>query len=134
MNSRNLLWGGYAVFALAALYWDGTAKALSLATPYGAAKPVIWLMLIAFLAYSAYSTFRESLPRTIGVLLRLYWGRQIGADLYIGLLLFAGLIFLVHGSALGAILWLAAILVFGNLATLLYLALHFDAVVAKLIA
>lgn len=133
MNSRNLLWGGFAVFAVAALYWDGTARALSLATPHGAAKPVIWLALIFFLAYSAYSTFRENLFETIGAMARLYWGRQIGIDLYIGLLLFAGLIFLVHASLLGAFLWLIALLIFGNLATLLYLAIHYDAIVAKLI-
>ena len=69
---------------------------------------------------------------TIGVMSRLYWGRQIGIDLYLGLLIFMSFIFYYQESDLIALLWLMPVLAFANLATLLYLALQYDSIIATL--
>lgn len=52
--------------------------------------------------------------------------------LYLGLMLFV--IYLHEGSVLVTCLWLLPILAFANLATLLYVGIHFDAIVARLVA
>jgi tryptophan-rich sensory protein len=62
-----------------------------------------------------------------------HWGRQIGIDLYIGLLLSVFLIYLHTGSVGIALFWLIPCLIFGNLATLLYFAIHYNSLVEKLL-
>ncbi len=62
----------------------------------------------------------------------MHWGRQISADLYLGLFIALIIIFLNDG-ALVTLLWLVPILISANLAVLLYLALNFDTIVSKLL-
>lgn len=127
---QGLMWGAFAAFVAIALAVDGhpdlfTPKRL----PGG--KHALWGVWVLFLAYSFYSSTRENLFRTIGVLSRLWWGRQIGLDLYIGASLSLGLIYLHEGSALVMLAWLLPVLAFVNLATLLYFAIHYDSIVAR---
>lgn len=63
----------------------------------------------------------------------MHWGRQIGADLYLGLFL-ALLIIYLHEGALAAFLWTVPTLAFANLSILLYFAIHFDAIVGRFVA
>lgn len=132
MNSRGLaLWGLYGAFAVYALYayWHETMFQFS--GPLGSVKLLVWLALAGFLIYSVYCTSREDLFRTIGVIAKLHWGRQIGTDLYLGLFIGILIIFL-HESPLVALLWLIPTLLFANLSMLLYVAINFDSIVVKL--
>ncbi len=131
MASRLILWALFAAFVVAALAIDGRAGMFAFDGPYGAGKAIAWLAFAGFLAFTLYCSARESLFATIGKMSALHWGRQIGLDLYIGLVLFLALIALNEGSLLAALLWAAPVLLFGNLATLLYLAIHFDEIAAK---
>lgn len=132
MTRKNaLLWLAYGVFATIALVLRWHDGMFSPAGPLGAGKVVVWLALVGFIAWTWRISVRADLLQGVRQLARLPWGRQVGADLYVGLLLSMSLIALHEGSALLALLWLAPTLAFGNLATLLYVAIHYDALIAR---
>lgn len=135
MKHMNLIgWALYGLFAAAVLatgwhthlFFGGDGP-----LPWG--KPLLWATLLAFLAYSLHASRHENLFATIRVMNGLYWGRQIGTDLYLGLALSLGLIYLHEGSLLVLALYLLPVLAFANLATLLYAAVHYDAIVARFV-
>ena len=131
MHSKTLaLWVFYALFAAYALiaYWHDTMFQLS--GPLGCAKLLVWLLLAGFLVYSVHCSMHENLFRTIGVMAKLYWGRQIGIDLYLGLFIATTLVYL-HEGPIAVLIWIVPILIFANLITLLYLAINFDSIVAR---
>lgn len=126
-----LSWIPYFAFVALALAHGWHDAIFTLDRPHATLKVAVWLTWLAFLAYSMVATTRASLFRTIREMLASWWGRQICADLYIGLALFLALIGLHEGSALVVLAWLLPVLAFANLATLVYLALHFDAIIAR---
>ena len=132
MMSRRgmLLWGIYALFVACALYLNWHERLFDFSGRLGAIKLGVWVILAGFLAYSIYCRSREDLFRSIGRLGAFHWGRQIGADLYLGLSLGLLIIYLNEGGFV-ALLWLIPVLVFANLAILLYFAIHFDSIVMK---
>jgi hypothetical protein len=132
IDLAQLLWLVFAMFAAGAVWDDSTETMFDLDTPYGWGKPVIWFVFIGFLAYSAEASRHDSLPDMLKAMLRRPWGRQIGLDLYIGLFLFGGLIWLVSGDWLALAVWLVALCVYGNLASLLWLVINYDLLVARL--
>jgi len=125
----NLLWLAYFVFVAVAVYFGWHDDVFSFSGSLAPFKAIIWLTFAAFLAYSVHASRHESLFRTVKVMNGLYWGRQIGADLYIGCFLAMFIIFLNDG-ALTAALWLLPTLLFANLSILLYFALNFEKLVA----
>jgi len=94
---------------------------------------VLAMVACLFTAYSIYCSGRENIFKTIRTMAWLHWGRQIGTDLYLGLLLFLAVIYLHQGSVLVLAAWLIPVLLFANLATLLYVAIHFEALVARFV-
>lgn len=130
--SKNLLsWVLFAAFVAIALGAQGHARLFTFAGAAGVGKIVVWLAWLAFLAYSVHCSRRENIFKSLRGMARLYWGRQVGIDLYLGLALFLGLIYL-HQGGLVLLAWLLPVLLFGNLATLLYLAIHFESLLALL--
>ena len=130
-HSRTILWVAYFAIAALAIALQADARLLAFDGPYAAGKALVFLTLVGFVAYSAYCSARENIVRTIGTMMGLHWGRQIGIDLYIGATMFVAMIYL-HQGALVALLWLAPVIIYANMATLLYLAINYDAIVAKL--
>jgi len=131
-TSGVVLWGLYGVFAVVAVSTGLEETTFRFDGPLGGAKAAVWIALLAFLAYSVYCNFRENFFRTLKTMVGLYWGRQIGTDLYLGLALALFIIFLNDGVWI-ALLWLVPVLIYANLAVLLYVAIHFDSIVAKLL-
>ena len=130
MNKRSLmLWGLYGAFVAWAIYEYWTETTLEFGGPLGGIKAVVWVALVGFLIYSVYCSMNEDLFRSIGAIWKLYWGRQIGTDLYLGLLVGVFVIYLNEG-AVAALIWLVPTLAFANLSILLYVALNFDSLVA----
>ena len=127
------LWGLYGAFAIYATYANWHQTMFHFGGPLGALKLVVWAALIGFLAYSVYCTSREDLFRSIGVITKLYWGRQIGADLYLGLLVGIFFIYLNEGAVV-ALIWLLPTLAFANLSILLYVAINFETIVTKFLS
>lgn len=100
-------------------------------TPHAAGKIAVWVLFLGFTGYTMFCSSRENLLAGFGVVLGRHWGRHVLTDLYIGLLLPCVVIYLHSGSLLVLLLWLAPIAAFANLATLLYFAIHYDALVAR---
>jgi hypothetical protein len=128
---KNLLWAAFAIFVCCALYFGWHADIFNVSKPSDAGKVVIWAAFVIFTVYSIYCSTKENLFKTIGVMSRLHWGRQIGLDLYIGLTITACVIYLHTGSAMVALIWLVPLYMFGNLATLLYFAINYDSLMTK---
>lgn len=130
--SKNLFsWALFAVFVALALALQGHAQLFAFAGAEGVGKAVVWLVWLAFLGYSIHCSRHENLFKSVRGMARLYWGRQVGIDLYLGLAMFLALIALHQGS-LALVAWLLPILLFANLATLLYLAIHFESLLGLL--
>lgn len=130
-NSKSIFWAVFLTFVGCALWFDGHVGLFAFGGPLGTAKRLIWAAWIGFLAYTVYCSSRENLFKTVGKMSELHWGRQIGIDLYLGLMLAVLVIYLNEGSALVALLWLLPGLLFVNLVTYLYFAIHFEEIVAR---
>ena len=131
-RSGLVLWGLYGAFAVCALTFGGTESTFEFSGPLGVLKAIVWLMLILFLGYSVYCSYTENFFRSVKSVVSMHWGRQISADLYIGLCISLFIIFLNEGVLVAAI-WLVPILIYANLVVLLYIAINFDSIVAKLL-
>ncbi len=131
-KSGLVLWGLYVAFALYALLANMRETTFQFGGTLGGVKAIVWLALIGFFSYSVYCSFRENFFRSVRSVAALLWGRQIGADLYLGLFISIFIIFLNEGAFV-ALIWLVPILIYANLVVLLYLAINFDTIVAKLL-
>lgn len=131
MSPKSLLWLAFAIFMACALYFNWHENIFASYGRYAVGKYIVWAAFVGFLAYSIYCSSQENLFRSIGKIADLHWGRQIGIDLYLGLSLTLFIVYLNEGSVLAVLLWLLPTLAFANLATLLYFAIHYDAIVAR---
>lgn len=131
MFSKNLLWAAFAIFVFCALYFEWHAELFTVSKPSHTGKVVFGAAFVIFTVYSLYCSSKENLFKTVGVMSRLHWGRQIGIDLYIGLSVTAFLIYLHAGSPAIALVWIVPLYLFGNLATLLYFAINYDSIMTK---
>ena len=102
MNAHTISWTIYAVFVAIAIAFNGEDAAFISYGPYGWGKYLFWVLFIVFTLYTYHCSTKESLFKTIKVMRNLYWGKQIGIDLYIGLIIFLGLIFLHQPSELNS--------------------------------
>ena len=130
---RNWLWFLYAMFCFIAVYYHNGEAIFQSEGPYALGKPFVWLVLIAFLVYSLTISNKENFFKSLGRLKPILWSRQIGLDLYIGLMFPLFIIYLNEGSLIIMLLWFVPIFIFANLATLLYLALNYDSIIAHFI-
>jgi len=133
MNVNAISWALYVLFVAAALFFSADERVLAFDGPLGAVKALVWATWLGFLAFSIHCSRRESLFRTVPKLAEYHWGRQIMLDLYLGLGLALLVVYLNEGGV-AVLLWLVPTLLFANLAVLLYFAIHFEALVAKLLA
>lgn len=130
---RNLLWAAYFVFAATVIATHSGQAVFLSSGPYPYGKPLLWLILLLFLLYSLKISAREDFFHSLKRMNSILWTRQIGLDLYIGLLVPLFIIYLNEGSLLIFALWILPIFVFANLAALLYLALNYDAIILRFI-
>ena len=131
-KSGLVLWGLYGAFAIFAVFSNFDETTFRFGGPLGGVKAIVWIALLAFLVYSVYCSFQENFFRSVKSIATMQWGRQIGADLYLGLFIGLFVIFLNEGL-LVALVWLVPTLIYANLVVLLYIALNFDSIVAKLL-
>jgi len=131
-TKRNSLWGAYVVFIAFAVIFGAREGAFDFSGPGALGKGAIWLIFIAFFVYSIQAHRKESFFRSVVRVNRLWWGLQIGLDLYISVFLSLTLIYLIEGSLLATLLWVVPVLIFANLAILPYLILNYGAVFGAL--
>ena len=89
------------------------------------------LFLILLGLYTVYCSKTESIISSGKKIFQFKWGRQVVADLYIGLFLFSFLIYLNEDSAWIALAWITSSLILGNLVPLLYLFVNFNEIVSR---
>lgn len=136
INARTLrryrLWLFYAAFLALALIFGGREGFVATDSPYKIAKNAILGVYLGFLVYSLRATYHENFFKTVSIMNRLWWGRQVGADLYISVALSLAMIWLIEGSTVVLLLWAVPVIVFANLAILPYILLNYSEIVSAL--
>lgn len=127
---RHSFWLVYAVFAAVIIVTRQDQHWLFSNGPYGWGKLLTWLVLVTFLVYTIYCNTKENFFKSLKKMYSFLWFRQIGIDLSLGLVMFGFLIYLNTGSVLAFLIWLVPMTLFGNLATLLYLAVNYDSILS----
>ncbi len=130
---RNLLWLFYFIFVAIALATKGPEPLFYSEGPYALGKYITWAMFFGFLAYSIYCSTQASFLKSLPRILNEVWSRQIGIDLYIGVIMSSFIIYLNEGSLLVLMLWIVPILIFANLAIMLYVAMNYDSIIAHFV-
>jgi hypothetical protein len=131
---RNKLWAIYFVFVALAVIFKGDEPLFFSNGPYAVGKLVVWAIFFSFLAYSLYCHVNENFFKSVAEMTPKLWFRQISIDLYLGLLITSTVIYLNEGSLLFMLLWIVPLVLFVNLATLLYLAMNYDSLIAHFIS
>jgi len=127
---KHFLWLLYSIFVFVAMA-SHTSESLFISEGmYSYGKPILWLVLLGFLTYSLYCHVKENFFKTISITNKYYWTKQIGIDLYIGVAISGAIIYLNECSLMVLCLWLLPLILFANLATLLYFALNYNSLVA----
>jgi hypothetical protein len=129
MLKRHFLWLLYGIFVVLAIIFKNDEALFVSSGPYPFGKPILWLVLGLFLLYSLHCHLKEDFFKTMSITGKYYWTKQIGVDLYLGVALSASVIYLNEGSLLVLGLWLLPLIVFANLAALLYFAMNYDAII-----
>ncbi len=130
---KALLWPAFWAFVAVALFTHWSPQLFQFNDAVGMVRLLLIIMWVAFVGYSMICSRHENIFKTIGVMNKLYWGRQIGIDLYISVFLSIGLVYLVTGSLLHTALWSLAFVPFANMAILLFIILYLDEIVAVFI-
>ena len=130
---NNILWVFFAVFVVLAVLFNSEPVVQSNG-PFAFGKYIAWLAFFAFLFYTLDISRKESFYKSLRRMSPILWSRQIGVDLYIGVTMFLVLMYINEPSLLTFMLWVIPTLIFANLATLLYLALHYDSIVGLLMS
>ena len=128
---RNFLWVIYVVFVVLVFMNHKDEHPFISHGDYPMGKYLIWVIYLGFLSYSIYCSAVESFFGSLKKLYPFHWARQIGLDLYIGLILSLGIIYLNEGSVLLVLLWMIPVVIYANLAILLYAALNYDSIVSN---
>ena len=129
---RNFLWILFIGFAIFAIYTREDKYLFTSQGSYSFGKYIAWIIFLCFFLYSIYSSAKENFFKSVIRIGELFWGWQIGIDLYIGLF-FSLLIIYLHGGVLIFLVWLIPVLIYANLATLLYFALNYDSLISHFI-
>ena len=130
---RNFLWVAYFLFVAIALANKGPEPLFLSEGPYPLGKPIAWLLFAGFLAYSIYCSTKASFIKSLPKINQFIWARQIGIDLYLGVAMSLFIIYLNEGSLLVLLLWLVPVLIYANLAILLYVAMNYDSLIAHFV-
>ena len=129
---KNFLWVIFIVFTITAIVTKKDTSVFISHGQYGFGKYILWGLFFSFLGYTIYCSRKENFFKSIKRISEMYWGWQVGIDLYMGLLLPLLIIYL-HGGSIVLFMWIIPILINANLFTLLYFALNYDALVAQFI-
>lgn len=133
MTSKIILWTLFFTFGIFAFvteqHHDIVVDGIG-----GAGKYLVRLVFLSFLVYTIYCSWRENLIHSVKKMSKLHWGRQIGIDLYIGLGISSFFIYLNEGSIWLALLWFVPTMIYGNLAILFYLSLHYEMILSRFLS
>jgi hypothetical protein len=130
MMKKNGFWLIYSLFVISVVATNWHPNLFSINQPMAFGKYLIWAVFIAFSSYTIHCSLTENFFKSLKKIVLFKWGKQIGTDLLIGQFLLLFVIYWQTDSAVMVLLWLFPCIAFGNLATLLYFAINYDALVA----
>ena len=119
----------YVVFLTAAVLFGGREPFFFTESEYAGGKYVLLAIYFCFLVYSLQAARRENFFKSLTMIIKLYWGRQVCLDLYVSVVLSLIFIYMVEDSIGIFMLWILPVLVFANLAILPYLILNYGLIV-----
>ncbi len=128
---RQWLWVLYALFVVIAVLTHSGEPVFQATGPYAVGKYVVWALFFGFLAYSIYCSTQASFIKSLPKINQYIWARQIGLDLYISVFLSLGLIYFNSGSIWIMLAWMVPVIIYANLAILLYIALNYVSIIAQ---
>ena len=128
-----MLWILLFTFVVLAIVFKGNEPLFVSEGPYWLGKYFAWFLFLSFLGYTIYCGMKENFFKSLRRLYPILWARQITIDLYLGLVMSSYLIYLNEGSLFVLSLWLIPIALFANLATLLYVAMNYDSIIAHFV-
>lgn len=131
--NANFLWVFFFIFLGVAFFTHQGEAPIFSHGQFAMGKLAVWVIWLAFLLYTLNVNRQENFFKSVQRMWPILWFRQISLDLYLGLLIPLTLVYLHTGSLLVTLLWLVPILIFANLATLVYLALNFESIMALLL-
>lgn len=131
-HAKNIFWLAFIAFVASAIYFNWNENIFFFKNSLGIGKLITWLAFLGFTIYTYYCSKKEDPIKSFAKIIEFHWGRQVGVDLYLGLFLSLFTIYLNEGSVFVLLLWFFPTILFANLSTLLYFAIHYDSIVAKL--
>lgn len=123
----------YAIFVLTMIATHSSEHAFMSNGPYAAGKYIIWLIFIALVAYSVYCNSVENFFRSVKKINQYHREREIRLDLYISMFLNLFLIYFNEVSIMVVLIWSIPVLIFANMAMLLYIALNYDSLISHFV-
>jgi len=130
---KSLFWPIFWLFVFVAIFANWDTQLLNINSSAGLVRTVLFAIWVSFVAYSYYCSRKENIFRTIGVINKFHWARQIEIDLYISVFLSIALVYLVTESVLATAFWSLAFIPFANMGILLFIILHVDEIISAFI-
>ncbi|MDG1906225.1 MAG: hypothetical protein P8I38_11435 [Arenicella sp.] len=79
----HFLWVLYFGFVAIAVVLHQGEPTFTASGPYALGKPLVWLVYLAFLAYSLWVSSKENFFKALQRMAPILWCRQVGIDLYL---------------------------------------------------
>jgi hypothetical protein len=90
------------------------------------------LLAIAFTVMIGWASFRGDIGVEFQAISSMPWGKVSLTDLYIGFLLYGCAVWVIEDRLFTKLLWVLPIIVLGNAWSLIWIAVRWDVIVAKL--
>jgi hypothetical protein len=124
----------YIAFVIAVIGTNWHEKLFDFSQKMALGKVLILLIWLSFSILTIKYSIEENFFKSLKKITDFRWGRQIGLDLWVGQTLALIIVYWFTGSFLTVLLWLIPFIVFGNLATLLFFFMNYDALVGQIIS
>lgn len=95
-------------------------------------RPAAALLAIAFTGMIVWASFRGDIGAEFGAITAMPWGQVSLADLYLGFLLYFAAVFVVEQKMSAKLLWAVPVFILGNAWALIWVAVRWDVILARL--
>ncbi len=95
-------------------------------------RPAFALLAIAFTAMIGWASVRGDIGAEFGAITTMPWGQVSLADLYLGFLLYFAAVWVIEDKMSSKLFWALPVFILGNAWTLIWVAVRWDKIVARL--
>jgi hypothetical protein len=90
------------------------------------------LLAVAFTAMIGWASLRGDFGAEFAAVTAMPWGRVSLVDLYLGFLLYAGIVWMIEDKLATRLLWALPVFFLGNAWSLIWVAVRWDKIIARL--